>query len=423
VRLRDENTAELYARMGEVMQESFPGWGASILTGSHELLSNVPMKPERTNSLLNGAIQCQLAHYHVFTDEEKAELIRKAKEKKEERLSKPLTSGGELMLGKLNENISRIKPLMEEQGVTSYRIYDADMAEYAAAIDVYEGKWVNLQEYAAPPSVDPELASERLEEMIIAAAKATGIDLDNIYVKQRKEQKGDSQYGKLASNNRFYVMRENGCVYLINLTDYLDTGVFLDHRPIRKYIQENAKGKRFLNLFSYTGTASVSALKGGALSTTSVDASATYLDWAEENFRMNGFSTTIGNFFYKSDVIEYLWDNYDKFDLIFCDPPTFSNSKSREIFDVDRDHRRLIDACMMHLNPKGTLIFSTNFRKFRMDEEVFEKYAVQDITEETIGDDFRADKKIHRCFLIRKKVVMTERSHRVIKIAKPEESE
>ena len=201
------------------------------------------------------------------------------------------------------------------------------------------------------------------------------------------------------------VARENDVRFLVNFTDYLDTGVFLDHRPVRMMIQEMAKDKRFLNLFCYTGTATLNAIKGGALSTVSVDASSTYLAWMEENLKLNGYSTVFGNLLYKSDVMDWLWDTYDKFDLIFCDPPTFSNSKDRRgSFDVQRDHVKLIDAAAMHLSPGGTLIFSNNYRKFKLDPEVTEKYVVEDITEKTIGDDFKRDMKIHHCYLIRKKI-------------------
>ncbi|MBQ0070679.1 MAG: bifunctional 23S rRNA (guanine(2069)-N(7))-methyltransferase RlmK/23S rRNA (guanine(2445)-N(2))-methyltransferase RlmL, partial [Spirochaetales bacterium] len=395
----------LYAGIGRELQEVFKGWKATILTGNSELLSNIDMKPDRTNTLFNGPIQCQAAHYAIFTDEERAALMQKALEKKEARLSAPLSEGAQMAYNRLMKNIDAIKPLMEEQGVECYRIYDADMPEYAAAIDLYMGKWVVLSEYAPPATIEPEAAEKRLNELVLATERATGIDLDYIYVKQRSKQKGNNQYTKLAANNRMYVAKENGVKFLVNFTDYLDTGVFLDHRPVRKMIQDMAKDKRFLNLFCYTGTATLNAVKGGALSTVSVDASATYLAWLEQNLAMNGYSTTMGNFLYKSDVIDWLWDTYDKFDLIFCDPPTFSNSKDRHgSFDVQRDHRRLIEAAAMHLAPGGTLIFSNNFRKFKMDQEILDNYVVEDITEKTIGDDFKRDMKIHHCYLIKNKI-------------------
>lgn len=173
-------------------------------------------------------------------------------------------------------------------------------------------------------------------------------------------------------------------------------------------ISEMSQNKRFLNLFSYTSTATLNALKGGALSTVSVDASSTYLDWSIENLKVNGYNTNIGNFFYKSDAIEYLYDTYDRFDLIFCDPPTFSNSKNRDAFDIQYDHFELIKAAMMHLEKDGVMIFSNNFRKFKLDERILDRFAVENITPSTIGFDFARDEKIHQCYLIRHKKVKVE---------------
>lgn len=404
-RMAVANIEGLYEGIGKELQEIFKGWKATILTGNSELLSNIDMKPDRTNTLFNGPIQCQAAHYSIFTDAEREAMMQKALERKQARLSAPLSEGAEMAYNRLIKNLKEIKPLMEEQGVDCYRIYDADMPEYAASIDLYMGRWVVLSEYAPPATIDPEAAEKRLRELVLATERATGIDLDSIYVKQRSKQKGNNQYTKLAANNRMFVAKENDVKFLVNFTDYLDTGIFLDHRPVRKMIQEMAKDKRFLNLYCYTGTATLNAIKGGALSTVSVDASATYLAWLEQNLAMNGFSTTMGNFLYKSDAIDWLWDTYDKFDLIFCDPPTFSNSKDRrDSFDVQRDHAKLIRAAAMHLAPGGTLIFSNNFRKFKMDQEILEDFVVEDITEKTIGDDFKRDMKIHHCYLIKNKI-------------------
>lgn len=403
-RMKVEEIDKLYSSIGEELQNVFKGWKATILTGNSELLSNIDMKPERTNALWNGPILCQAAHYTVFTDEEREERIQKAKEKKEARLNAPLSEGAQMAFNRIKKNMAEIIPLMEKEGVTCYRLYDADMPEYNAAIDIYEGKWIVLSEYQAPDTIDPDKAEERLNELIYATERATEIDIENIYVKQRSKQKGNNQYKRLATSNHQYIARENGVKFLVNFADYLDTGVFLDHRPVRKMIQEMANGKRFLNLFCYTGTATLNAIKGGAISTDSVDASNTYLAWMEKNLELNGFSTTMGNFLYKSDAIDWLWDTYDRYDLIFCDPPTYSNSTDRRSFDVQRDHLRLLKAAMMHLAPGGTLIFSTNYTKFKFYEEVYDEYIVEDITEKTIGEDFKRNPKIHKCYLLKNKV-------------------
>ncbi len=395
---------KLYASIGDTLQSVFKGWKATILTGNSELLSNIDLKPDRTNALWNGPILCQAAHYTVFTDEEREAMLQKAKEKKEARLNAPLSEGGQMAYNRLKKNLSELKPLMEKEGVTCYRIYDSDMPEYNAAIDIYEGKWIVLSEYQAPSFINPESAEKRLNELIYATERATGVDIENIHVKQRSQQKGNNQYRRLASSNHQYIVRENGIKCFVNFTDYLDTGIFLDHRPVRKLIQEMANGKRFLNLFCYTGTATLNAIKGGALSTDSVDTSNTYLSWLEQNLKLNDFSTTMANFLYKSDAIQWLWDTYDRYDLIFCDPPTFSNSTDRDTFDVLRDQLKLIRPAMMHLAPGGVMIFSTNYTRFKFYEEIYDEFIVEDITEKTIGEDFKRSPKIHKCYLLRNKV-------------------
>jgi len=323
-----EETRHLYRSIGDALAQFFGGWNVSLLTADDRLLGQIDLKPNRTNAFNNGGIPCTLAHYYIFTHEEKAALRAEWEHRRKERLSQPLSSGAQMAYNRLIKNLKELKPVMEQEGVTSYRIYDADMIEYNAAIDLYEGKWVNLAEYAAPPTVDVEDAERRLNELIDATERATGVARESIFVKQRTVQKGLGQYERQAYTDRFYIINENNARYFVNFTDYLDTGIFLDHRPIRKYISEITDHKRFLNLFCYTGTATVQAAKGGALSTVSVDTSTTYLDWARRNMELNGFGG-MNHFYYQSDSISFLWDTFDRYDLIFCDPPTFSNSKGR----------------------------------------------------------------------------------------------
>ncbi len=393
----------LYSSMGQVIYNIFCGWDAAILCGNSELLGFIDMKPNRTNTLINGGIECQAAHYYVFSKEERAQMIEKAKAKRAERLAAPLSPGAQMAANRLKKNIASIGKEMAKEGVTCYRLYDADMPEYSAAIDVYEGKWISLQEYAAPSTIDPEDAKRRLEELVIATERTTGIDYDNIFVKRREIQRGSSQYTKKGSASHFYIVNENGHKFLVNFTDYLDTGIFLDHRPVRKMIESMSRDKRFLNLFCYTASATVHAAAGGALSTVSVDANANYLEWANKNMQINGFNT-MNHFFYKDDCLTFLRENRDVFDLIFCDPPTFSNSKGRDTFDVQRDHGYLIRSCMRHLASDGVLIFSTNYTRFKMFGELYEDFIIEDITESTIGFDFARNSKIHRCYKISHRV-------------------
>lgn len=393
---------KLYIGIGKVMTDCFHGWFASVLCGDGDLLGYVDMKPDRVNVLHNGGIECQLAHYYVYTKEERDALTERARQRREERLSAPLSAGAQMAANRLKKNLESLGQEMKKQGVSCYRLYDADMPEYSAAIDVYDGRWISLQEYAAPPTIDPADAERRLNELVLATERVTGIDLDDIYVKQRMIQRGDSQYSKSSkADGKSYLIHEGGHRFLVNFSDYLDTGIFLDHRPVRAMIESLAEGKRFLNLFCYTGTATVYAAAGGALSTVSVDASGTYLDWAQKNMEINGF-TSLNHFYYLEDCRQFLASGRDRFDLIFCDPPTYSNSKSREPFDVQYDHSRLIKACMAHLENDGLLIFSTNFTRFKLDEYIERIFDVEDITDQTIGEDFARNRRIHHCYKIRK---------------------
>jgi len=224
-----------------------------------------------------------------------------------------------------------------------------------------------------------------------------GIPREKVVVKRRERQSGTRQYERQASQGEFLEVSEGGVKLLVNLTDYLDTGLFLDHRPLRLRIQREAAGKRFLNLFCYTATATVHAAKGGARSTTSVDLSKTYLDWARRNLSLNGLSDR--QRLEQADVMAWLAEDRSEYDLIFIDPPTFSNSKRMEgVFDVQRDHVALLDLAMARLAPAGTLYFSNNFRKFVLDPQMAERYVVEEITQATLDEDFRRNARIHRAW-------------------------
>lgn len=403
IRLESAELKPLYSKTGEILAEKFPGWRVSIMSGAKELLRELHVKPDRTNSLFNGGIECLVYHFSLFTAEEREKLTEKAAEKKQEREEAELTLGAQMFANRLKKNQRMLKSFLKKSGATSYRLYDADMPEYSAAIDIYENTWIHLQEYAPPKTIDERSADKRLNEMIDGVNRVTGIPYEHIYVKQRKRQKGDNQYTKHSDKGQMYIMRENGHRFYVNFTDYIDTGIFLDHRPVRKLIQQMSRGKRFLNLFGYTGTATVHAAAGGALSTITVDSSNRYLSWAEQNMELNGF-TGMAHQYYQEDCLTWLKEKYLKFDLIFLDPPTFSNSKSRnDEFDIQRDHEELIISTMMHLEKEGTLIFSNNFRKFELSPVLFDRYEIEEITRNTIPNDFGRNLKIHRCWMIKLK--------------------
>jgi 23S rRNA (guanine2445-N2)-methyltransferase / 23S rRNA (guanine2069-N7)-methyltransferase len=275
------------------------------------------------------------------------------------------------------------------------------MPEYAFAIDLYQD-WVHVQEYAAPKSIDPQKAQTRLFDALGAIPIALGVDPKKVVLKRRERQAGTRQYERQGEQGAFMEVSEAGVRLLVNLTDYLDTGLFLDHRRLRTRLQREASGKRFLNLFCYTGAATVHAAKGGARTTTSVDLSRTYLDWARRNLALNGLSER--HQMVQSDVMAWLEEARDEYDLIFIDPPTFSNSKRMEgIFDVQRDHVRLLDLAMARLAKQGVLYFSNNFRRFRLDESVAARYEVEEITLQTIDQDFARNERIHRAWRIQAK--------------------
>ena len=220
-----------------------------------------------------------------------------------------------------------------------------------------------------------------------------------MFVKQRKQQKGQEQYEKLEQAECKLVVREGQAKYMVNLSDYLDTGLFLDHRPLRLSFASMPKATRFLNCFCYTATASVQAALAGAL-TTNVDLSNTYLKWAEENFRLNKIDVSRHQFI-QYDCIEWLKATRDTFDVIFLDPPSFSNSKRMQgTLDIQRDHEALIASARRLLTPGGILYFSTNLRQFKLCADLLADKAVEDISAKTIDLDFKRNQKIHHCFKI-----------------------
>lgn len=395
----DGSLIDLYRSMSDQFQAYYKGWNFTIISGNPELLEYIDLKSDRTNTLVHGGIHCEVAHYYLFTDAERAALAQRAEAARQARLAIPLNPGAQALYNRLVKNIETLGAQMQAEGVTNWRLYDREMGEYNASIDLYAGRWAVIYEYEAPPWIEDEVIETHQADLVDATERAAGIDRTLIFVKQRRRQRGKEQYEKFANRDRFFIIDENEARYLVNFTDYLDTGIFLDHRPVRAKIATLAEGKRFLNLFSYTGTATVQAARGGAISTVSVDTSATYLEWAQRNMQLNGFGG-MNHFYHREDVFDYLYQSRDRFDLIFCDPPTFSNSTGRNDFDVGRHHAQLIRKCMDHLDYSGTLIFSTNYRRFRLDDWVEETYHVEEITDQTIGADFQREEQIHTSYLI-----------------------
>jgi 23S rRNA (guanine2445-N2)-methyltransferase / 23S rRNA (guanine2069-N7)-methyltransferase len=284
------------------------------------------------------------------------------------------------------------------QGVEALRLYDRDIPEVPLALDKY-GDALLLALYERPYEKDEDLEAEWLELMANSAAEALGIAPASVFMKTRRRQRGNGQYERMGRDGAERVVREAGLSFLVNLSDYLDTGLFLDHRPTRAMVRAEAAGRSVLNLFAYTGSFSVYAAAGGAAAVTSVDLSNTYLDWAGRNLALNGFSGASYPLI-RSDVAAFLSGAAAagrSWDLIIADPPTFSNSKGAERdFDVNRDWPELLWACARVLRPGGRLYFSSNSRRLKWSDELAPG-AWEDISAATIPPDFR-DAKIHRCW-------------------------
>jgi 23S rRNA (guanine2445-N2)-methyltransferase / 23S rRNA (guanine2069-N7)-methyltransferase len=405
VRLEDRDTARaLMRQLGEVLRANFSGWDAVILAGSPDAGLELGIRAERVHTVWNGALECRLLRLHVSAESEKQMLHTGASARIDASLAE---SPGSLMFGnRIAKNIKQLKNWIKREGVSCYRLYDADMPEYSFAIDRYaeadgDGAWLYVQEYAAPKTIEPEAVQRRRNEALAALPGATGIPVERIHLRQRRRTTRGEQYEKLGDSADFKLVEESGLRFWVNFSDYLDTGLFLDHRITRQRLRAAAQGRRFLNLFAYTGSATVYAAAGGARATTTVDMSATYLDWAQQNLTVNGI-TGREHEIVQDDCIAWLKTavaDRRAYDLIFLDPPTFSNSKRMDdILDVQRDHAALIDQCMALLAPRGQLVFSTNAQKFKLDGMLGERYKVTDISRATLPEDFKRNPRIHQCF-------------------------
>jgi 23S rRNA (guanine2445-N2)-methyltransferase / 23S rRNA (guanine2069-N7)-methyltransferase len=405
VRLEDRDTARaLMKQLGEVLRANFAGWDAAVLAGSPDAGLELGIRAERVHTVLNGAIECRLLRLHVSAESEKQMLHTGRSARIDESLAE--TPGSKMFGNRLAKNIKQLKSWAQREQVSCYRLYDADMPEYSFAIDRYEEAgtgqvWLYVQEYAAPKTIEPEAVQRRRSEALAALPGATGIPNERIHLRQRRRTVRGEQYEKLGDDADYHLVEENGLKFWVNFSDYLDTGLFLDHRITRQRLGAGAAGKRFLNLFAYTGSATVYAAAGKARSTTTVDMSATYLDWAQRNLSVNGFSGDHHEYI-QGDCIAWLEHAVEEryaFDLIFLDPPTFSNSKRMEdILDVQRDHALLIDRCMALLAPGGKLVFSNNAQKFKLDGMLGERYKVTDISRATLPKDFERNPRIHQCY-------------------------
>jgi 23S rRNA (guanine2445-N2)-methyltransferase / 23S rRNA (guanine2069-N7)-methyltransferase len=386
----------LYARLGAALQRAVPAWRGAILCGSESLAFATGLRARKRYPVSNGALECVLLACDRFAPP----APRTASE------VRPLSEGAQMVANRLRKTLKHSVRWREREGVSCFRAYDADLPEYAAAVDVYQEdggearRFLHVQEYAPPSSVPEHDARRRFGELLAALREVFDVPRERIAIKTRARGKGGSKYGRMDERQEAFIVREGGVRLEVNLFDYLDTGLFLDHRPLRTRIGEEAKGLRFLNLFCYTGAATVHAAVGGAASTTSVDLSSTYLEWAARNMALNG---QVGpqHRYVKADVMSWLRAEKGEYDLVFCDPPTFSNSKDKDDFDVQKHHVDLLGAAVRRLAPGGLLLFSNNFRRFKPDLDTIAKFAeIDEITPATIGADFERNPRIHRAWVL-----------------------
>jgi 23S rRNA (guanine2445-N2)-methyltransferase / 23S rRNA (guanine2069-N7)-methyltransferase len=395
----------LYKALGERLRTGFAGWRAAVLTSVPELEQALGLRADKHYVLFNGAIECRLAVFEV-------------REALPAGVATPLSPGAEMVANCIRKNMRALRRELARDGISCFRAYDADLPEYAAAIDVYRGwpeaaadigndagaqTWLHVQEYSPPASVDINAAKTRWRDLLRAATAALEVPRERVVTKTRTRGKGGSKYGRIAAHDEFLVVEEGGLRFRVNLRDRLDSGLFLDHRLVRARVRDLSRDLDVLNLFAYTGAASVYAAAGGARSTTSVDLSQGYLEWASRNLVLNGFEGR-EHVLARADAMTFLAESHVHYGLIYVDPPTFSNSKRADDFDVQRDHVALLEACGRRLRDGGAIVFSNNFRRFRLAAEALSNtFGIEDIGRASIPRDFARKPRIHGCWVLRKR--------------------
>lgn len=390
-RLGDKQTlGPLYQELGDVLRRRFMGWEAFVLAGDLELAQHIGLKPRRRHLLFNGAIECRLLEMAISDEPARGAAGPAWRRGPRPTPSDQIDPASRMFANRLEKNAKHLAKWAQRDGVSCYRVYDADLPEYAVAIDRYENM-AQVQEYEPPATVDAARAGQRLRDVLALTSEVLQIAPAEVVLKVRRRQRGARQYERLGESGDFREVREGGLRFCVNLRDYLDTGLYLDERLVRARIRELAPGRRFLNLFAYTGTASIYAAAGGAVTTTSVDLSATYLEWAQRNFTLNGLDAS-RHHLERADCLAWLPEakrQGRRFDLIFLAPPTFSNSKAmRGTLDLERDQLRLIEDAAALLSPHGILLFSHHLRGLRLDPARLAGLRLEDISRRVASPDF-----------------------------------
>lgn len=417
VRLGEEREiAELYRTFPDVLRR-LKSWSHFILSARDDLERLVGQEANRRRKLYNAKIQCTYYQFFGPKQGDKSAIQENRSSVPSSLSPRDRPVGGPRItttpaFGGLREEASRqaeefanrLKKLARHlrrwpaRGITCYRLYERDIPEIPLIVDRYDDA-LHIAEFERPHDRTAAEHADWLDLMVHTAADSLEVSRDAVFLKHRERQRGDSQYERFSDEHAVRTIEEGGLKFLVNLSDYLDTGLFLDHRITRGMVRDAAAGKRFLNLFAYTGSFTVYAAAGGAAETTTVDLSANYLEWAEENLRINGLAGPQHRFV-RADSIAYVHTlgRKDVFDLAVVDPPTFSNSKRLDYdWDVQRDHAALLNKLIEHVAPNGVIYFSNNSRRFKLDEESLAGVSIREISKQTVPEDFR-NKRIHRCW-------------------------
>jgi len=417
----------LYHRFGQQLKIHLDGWTVAIITTEQELAKSLGLRAFRKNTLFNGALKSVLYQYKIRSYTQPAQTATVLEKKGDgdsiaigsdnsdaANTNKTASEHALMFSNRLKKNYKHLKKWARKNNISCYRVYDADIPQYAVAIDKYEN-WIHVQEYQAPKTVDQNRAFQRINDVIDVVADILETTQEKVVLKIRKKQPGSAQYDKQDKKDYSFTVKENGLKFFINMYDYIDTGLFLDHRKTRQLIKKLAHKRSFLNLFAYTGSVTVYAAAGGAVSTTTVDMSNTYLNWAKENMSINGYSDNVysqgKHEFIREDCLQWMQQEINanqKYQLIFIDPPTFSNSKKMHTsLDINRDHAALLSGCLALLADDGQIIFSTNAKSFKLDSSIQEECFIKEITAKTTTEDFRR-KPLHRCWCLAKQEALSD---------------
>ncbi|MFP6693068.1 MAG: bifunctional 23S rRNA (guanine(2069)-N(7))-methyltransferase RlmK/23S rRNA (guanine(2445)-N(2))-methyltransferase RlmL, partial [Pirellulales bacterium] len=389
----------LYHSIPEVLRK-LPTWSHFILTAYPDFEGVIERQADRRRKLYNGRIECTYYQFHGPKQREAAEPSNAAAVFGG--LSEKVREQADLFGRRLQKRARHLRRWPTKQGITCYRLYERDVPEIPLIVDRYEDH-LHITEYDRPHDRDAGQHADWLDLMMRKAAEVLDVDHRKVFLKCRRRQRGRSQHEQLADRRYEVTVREAGLRFIVNLSDYVDTGLFLDHRITRSMVREAAEGATFLNLFGYTGGFTVYAAAGGAARTTTVDWSHTYLDWSKRNLCLNEFESERHRFV-RADAASYLQQlpRHETYDLAVVDPPTFSNRKGvDDHWDVQRDHVELLNELILRMKPGGQIFFSTNFRRFKLDEAAIQSASIFEISRQTVPSDFR-NRRVHRCWRLRR---------------------